>query len=192
MFSWTAFLSLCWYSCVHREIPCSFQLSSLALEFTVWDFFAHKPSSFLGEVLLDLHSAPLREQTTWFRLEDHDENSSSLPPPTPRLNSSRSVCSVPRLGMRSAVWTTRMFQLLSFSNPVAMQCTERPVVCLVAISKTSLHYSGDTLQKETCEEEIIFCIFVVKATQSKTCLFEVPENCRSVVLLTPDLWRHKR
>ena len=62
-----------------------FQISEKCLEVTLWDFFQNKVSTFMGEVLLDLYMVPLGDQVAWYPLEDHDENSSPLPPPTPKV-----------------------------------------------------------------------------------------------------------
>ena len=57
------------------------QLQSKSLEVTVWDFFSNSAPRFLGEVLLDMDTALLNNQTYWYDLEDHDENNGQLPLP---------------------------------------------------------------------------------------------------------------
>ena len=61
-----------------------FQLQSKSLGVTVWDFYANSSPRFLGEVLLDLDTALLNNQTYWYDLEDHDENNGPLPHPGTR------------------------------------------------------------------------------------------------------------
>ncbi|XP_022331909.2 regulating synaptic membrane exocytosis protein 2-like isoform X7 [Crassostrea virginica] len=59
-------------------------LRNSLLEITVWDYDRMGPSEFMGEVLLDLHSANLEDDPFWYPLSQHDENSLPLPQSSPR------------------------------------------------------------------------------------------------------------
>ncbi|XP_061180633.1 regulating synaptic membrane exocytosis protein 1-like isoform X4 [Saccostrea echinata] len=59
-------------------------LRNSLLEITVWDYDRMGPSEFLGEVLLDLHSANLEDDPFWYPLSQHDESSLPLPQSSPR------------------------------------------------------------------------------------------------------------
>ncbi|XP_052696388.1 regulating synaptic membrane exocytosis protein 1-like isoform X4 [Crassostrea angulata] len=59
-------------------------LQNLLLEITVWDYDRVGPNEFMGEVLLDLHSANLEDDPFWYPLSQHDENSIPLPQSSPR------------------------------------------------------------------------------------------------------------
>lgn len=59
-------------------------LQNLLLEITVWDYDRMGPNEFMGEVLLDLHSANLEDDPFWYPLSQHDENSIPLPQSSPR------------------------------------------------------------------------------------------------------------
>ncbi|XP_062566035.1 regulating synaptic membrane exocytosis protein 2-like isoform X4 [Saccostrea cucullata] len=59
-------------------------LRNSLLEITVWDYDRMGPSEFLGEVLLDLHSANLEDDPFWYALSQHDESSLPLPESSPR------------------------------------------------------------------------------------------------------------
>ncbi len=51
---------------------------------TIWDYYPYKASTFLGEILIDLYGANLDDELVWYPITDHDENSSPLPPVSPK------------------------------------------------------------------------------------------------------------
>ena len=68
---------------------CILQLSEMSLLLTVWsDQGELEPDQFVGEVLLDLSSSDLRGTPSWYQLQEHDLNCSSLPAPSPKCGRS--------------------------------------------------------------------------------------------------------
>ncbi|KAL5014871.1 hypothetical protein ScPMuIL_009141 [Solemya velum] len=59
-------------------------LRERVLEITVWDYDRIGASDFLGEVLIDLHSANLYDEPFWYQLGYHDDTSIPLPNSSPR------------------------------------------------------------------------------------------------------------
>ncbi|GFR90974.1 regulating synaptic membrane exocytosis protein 2 [Elysia marginata] len=70
-------LASCETGFVNNKACCA-QVVNGALQVTVWSQ-EDKQDIFLGEVLIDLIHAQLDNQTQWYRLEEHDENSMALP-----------------------------------------------------------------------------------------------------------------
>lgn len=61
----------------------------MSLLLTIWtDQGELEPDQFVGEVLLDLASADLLGTPTWYQLQEHDHNCSSLPAPSPKCGRS--------------------------------------------------------------------------------------------------------
>lgn len=48
-------------------------MKSRALEITVWDFDRFGATEFLGEVLIELATAPLDDEPEWYLLAAHEE-----------------------------------------------------------------------------------------------------------------------
>ena len=49
------------------------EMKSKALEITIWDFDRFSGSEFLGEVLIELATAPLDDEPEWYLLATHEE-----------------------------------------------------------------------------------------------------------------------
>ncbi|XP_034148554.1 regulating synaptic membrane exocytosis protein 2 isoform X16 [Esox lucius] len=70
------------YSHVHRK-----DFRQHMLELTIWDQprLPDEDSVFLGEVLIELETAPLDDKPHWYKLQTHDQSSIPLPRPSPYL-----------------------------------------------------------------------------------------------------------
>ncbi|KAI4896429.1 hypothetical protein NFI96_006936 [Prochilodus magdalenae] len=70
------------YSHVHRR-----DFRERMLEITVWDQprAQEEESEFLGEILIELETALLDDQSHWYKLQSHDVSSLPLPQPSPYL-----------------------------------------------------------------------------------------------------------
>lgn len=68
------------YSHVHRR-----DFRERMLEITVWDQprVQEEESEFLGEILIELETALLDDESHWYKLQTHDESSLPLPQPSP-------------------------------------------------------------------------------------------------------------
>ncbi|XP_069462329.1 regulating synaptic membrane exocytosis protein 1 isoform X4 [Ambystoma mexicanum] len=68
------------YSHVHRR-----DFRERMLEITVWDQprVQEEESEFLGEILIELETALLDDDSHWYKLQTHDESSLPLPQPSP-------------------------------------------------------------------------------------------------------------
>ncbi|KAM6956453.1 regulating synaptic membrane exocytosis protein 1 isoform 4-T4 [Aplochiton taeniatus] len=68
------------YSHIHRR-----DFRNHMLELTVWDQprLPEEESLFLGEILIELETAPLDDQPHWYKLQTHDVSSIPLPRPSP-------------------------------------------------------------------------------------------------------------
>lgn len=61
------------YSALRRS-----DLKAKALELTVWDLDENGMNEFLGEVVIELATAPLDDQGAWYLLETHEETIAQL------------------------------------------------------------------------------------------------------------------
>ncbi|KAJ8014104.1 hypothetical protein DPEC_G00036790 [Dallia pectoralis] len=70
------------YTHVHRK-----DFRQHMLELTVWDQprLPDEASMFLGEILIELETAPLDDKPHWYKLQTHDKSSIPLPRPSPYL-----------------------------------------------------------------------------------------------------------
>ncbi len=49
------------------------EMKSKALEITIWDYDRYGANDFLGEVLIELSTAPLDDEGEWYLLATHEE-----------------------------------------------------------------------------------------------------------------------
>uniref|UniRef100_A0AAY5KH94 Regulating synaptic membrane exocytosis 1a n=1 Tax=Esox lucius TaxID=8010 RepID=A0AAY5KH94_ESOLU len=124
------------YSHVHRK-----DFRQHMLELTIWDQprLPDEDSVFLGEVLIELETAPLDDKPHWYKLQTHDQSSIPLPRPSPYLPRRQTHGDTPnkKLQRKSQMGNLYKDQRRTSCENVSRKSSDSDVSDVSAISRTS-------------------------------------------------------